>query len=74
MPPDEYDLTIVDVLACPQLAEEANVIATPTLLRAAPPPVRRIVGDLSDMERILAWIGFPSSGTSGRTNTEKKDG
>jgi circadian clock protein KaiB len=45
---DHYELTIVDVLECPQIAEDERILATPTLIREAPAPVRRIVGDLSD--------------------------
>ena len=47
------DLQIVDVLEHPEAAEAANVVATPTLIRRAPPPVRRIVGDLSLTATVL---------------------
>lgn len=58
MLPDQYELTIVDVLEKPQLAEEARIIATPTLIKAAPAPVRRIVGDLRDKEQVSLWMGI----------------
>lgn len=46
--PDRYEIVIIDVLERPQLAEEARILATPTLIKELPPPVRRIIGDLSD--------------------------
>jgi len=40
----------------PQLAEEDKILATPTLSKILPPPVRRIIGDLSDRERVLIGL------------------
>mgnify|MGYP006305455309 CR=1 FL=1 len=51
-----YELSIIDVLEHPHLAEEARIIATPTLVKTSPPPVRRIVGDLSDNAQVLKWL------------------
>ncbi|MCK6555840.1 circadian clock KaiB family protein [Candidatus Binatia bacterium] len=53
-----YELSIVDVLAQPQVAEAENVLATPTLVKELPPPNRRVVGDLSDLARVLAALGL----------------
>jgi circadian clock protein KaiB len=53
---DRYELVIVDVLENPDAAEAANIVATPTLIRRAPLPVRRIVGDLSLTEAVLDTI------------------
>ncbi len=47
------ELHIVDILENPEAAEAANIVATPTLIRRAPLPVRRIVGDLSLTETVL---------------------
>jgi len=47
-----YALKVIDVLKNPQLAEEDKILATPTLAKILPPPVRRIIGDLSDRESI----------------------
>ena len=44
------------VLKNPQLAEEDKILATPTLSKILPPPVRRIIGDLSDRERVLIGL------------------
>ena len=49
-------LEVVDVLEQPDLAEEAKVLATPTLIKLLPPPIRRIIGDLSDREKLLVGL------------------
>ena len=51
-----YALKVIDVLKSPQLAEEDKILATPTLSKILPPPVRRIIGDLSDRERVLIGL------------------
>ena len=48
-----FRLEIVDVLEEPERAEEDRVLATPTLLRIEPAPCRRILGDLSDLPRLV---------------------
>ena len=48
-----YALKVIDVLKSPQLAEEDKILATPTLSKILPPPVRRIIGDLSASEKVL---------------------
>ena len=53
-----YSLQVIDVLHEPQLAEEAGILATPTLEKVAPLPVARIVGDVSGGERVLAELGL----------------
>lgn len=49
----DYKLEIIDVLEHPQLAESDKILATPTLIRETPPPLRRIIGDLSDQDKVL---------------------
>ena len=51
-----YSLKVIDVLKNPQLAEEDKILATPTLSKILPPPVRKIIGDLSDRERVLIGL------------------
>ena len=51
-----YALKVIDVLKNPQLAEEDKILATPTLSKILPPPVRRIIGDVSDRERVLIGL------------------
>lgn len=48
----------VDVLASPDLADAARILATPTLSDESQAPPRRIVGDLSDVDRILGFLGI----------------
>ena len=55
------ELTVVDVLERPQLAEDARILATPTVVRHLPLPARRIIGDLSDPERVVLWLDLPLS-------------
>jgi circadian clock protein KaiB len=51
-----YELEIVDVLENPQRAEDEKILATPTLIKQLPPPLRRVIGDLSDKEKVLLGL------------------
>ena len=51
-----YELQIIDVLENPQLAEDEKILATPTLIKRLPPPLRRVIGDLSDKEKVLLGL------------------
>ena len=51
-----YALKVIDVVKNPQLAEEDKILATPTLAKVLPPPVRKIIGDLSDREKVLMGL------------------
>jgi circadian clock protein KaiB len=53
---DNHDLTVVDVLTDPVQAEEFHILATPTLLKLSPHPVRKLIGDLSDQDRVLGGL------------------
>jgi circadian clock protein KaiB len=50
------DLEVVDIYQRPMLAEGEQIIATPTLVKKLPLPLRRFIGDLSDMERIVLGL------------------
>jgi len=52
----EYDVEIVDLLENPQLAEGDEIVAIPTLVRRLPKPMRKIIGDLSDTDRVLVGL------------------
>ncbi len=52
----QYEVVIIDVLERPQLAEDERILATPTLIKQLPLPMRRIIGDLSDSERVLLGL------------------
>lgn len=51
-----YELEIVDVLEHPQRAEDERILATPTLIKQLPPPLRRVIGDLSDRDKVLLGL------------------
>ncbi len=53
-----YDLEVVDIYQEPGRATEAQIIATPTLIKEEPLPVRRLVGDLSDGNKVLQGLGL----------------
>jgi len=55
-----YELEIIDVLEFPQLAEDEKILATPTLIKQLPPPLRRVIGDLSDKEKVLFGLEVKS--------------
>jgi circadian clock protein KaiB len=51
-----YDIEIVDLLENPRLARGDQIVAVPTLVRKLPEPVRKIIGDLSNTERVLVGL------------------
>ncbi|OIO68074.1 MAG: circadian clock protein KaiB [Zetaproteobacteria bacterium CG12_big_fil_rev_8_21_14_0_65_55_1124] len=51
-----YELEVIDLYERPQLAQGDQIIALPTLIRKLPPPLRRIIGDLSDTGRVLVGL------------------
>ena len=58
-----YRIELVDLLENPQLARGDEIIAVPTLVRKLPQPVRRIIGDLSDTEKLLVGLQLRSAGS-----------
>jgi circadian clock protein KaiB len=60
----DYELSVVDVLEQPHLAEEERIIATPTLVKSSPSPVRRIIGDLSDVDEVALRLGLGESASA----------
>jgi circadian clock protein KaiB len=57
-----YRIEVVDVLEHPDLAEREKILATPTLIRQLPTPIRRIIGDLSDGSRVLLGLDLQPHG------------
>lgn len=51
-----YRIEIIDILEHPQLAEDERILATPTLIKNLPPPLRRLIGDLSETEKVLLGL------------------
>jgi circadian clock protein KaiB len=56
--PSDSQVEVVDLMDEPERAEEEQILAIPTLVRKSPEPVRRVIGDLSDIHRVLTSIGF----------------
>ncbi len=53
---DRYHIEVIDLLKNPKLARDNQILAVPTLVRKLPLPVRNIIGDLSDKERVLVGL------------------
>jgi len=51
-----YDIEVIDLLVNPQLAEGDQILAIPTLVKKVPEPVRKIIGDLSNEEKVLVGL------------------
>ncbi len=54
----KYRIEVVDLLVNPQLARGDQIFAVPTLVRQLPPPVKKIIGDLSNVERVLVGLNL----------------
>lgn len=52
----QYELEVIDLYQQPQLAQGDQIVAVPTLIKKLPAPLRRIVGDMSDTERVLVGL------------------
>lgn len=57
-----YSIEVIDLLENPQLAKGDQILAIPTLVRRLPPPLRKIIGDLSDTERVLVGLDVVPAG------------
>lgn len=66
-----YALKVIDVLKNPQLAEEDKILATPTLAKILPLPVRKIIGDLSDREKVLIGLDLLYEELKGKENIDE---
>ena len=54
----KYSIEVIDLLVKPQLAEGDQIFAIPTLVRKIPEPIRKIIGDLSNEERVLVGLNI----------------
>src|SRR6201987_2126439 len=54
----QYKIEVVDLMERPQLAEGDQILAVPTLVRKVPEPIRKIIGDLSDKEKVLVGLNI----------------
>ncbi|MCK9619559.1 MAG: circadian clock KaiB family protein [Methylobacter sp.] len=64
----KYEIEIIDILERPQLAEDERILATPTLIKSLPPPLRRLIGDLSETEKVLVGLDIRTSKSSANPN------
>ena len=55
---DKYTIEVIDLLLQPQLAEGDQILATPTLVKKVPEPIRKIIGDLSNEEKVLVGLNI----------------
>jgi len=53
-----YKLYVIDLLETPQLAQNDQILAIPTLVRKLPEPIRKIIGDLSDQNKVLVGLNL----------------
>ena len=53
---DDWELEVIDVVDRPDLADDARIFATPTVVKLTPAPIRRAIGDLSDIQRLAAAL------------------
>ncbi|GGE11341.1 KaiB 1 [Aureimonas endophytica] len=56
--PGRFEIELIDLRANPQLAREHNIVAIPTLVRELPTPIRKLIGDLSDTEKVLVGLSM----------------
>lgn len=54
--PGQFAIEVVDLKQAPHLAREHNIVAIPTLVRQLPVPIRKIIGDLSDTQKVLVHL------------------
>jgi circadian clock protein KaiB len=64
----QYEIEVVDLLENPKLAQGDQIIALPTLVRQLPPPVKKIIGDLAEEERVLVGLDLRSAQAAGLEN------
>lgn len=59
-----YAIEVIDLLVTPQLAAGDQIVAVPTLVRMLPPPLKRVIGNLSDTERVLVGLDIRPKGAT----------
>jgi circadian clock protein KaiB len=58
LPEDKYEIEIINLLKNPELSIIDGIIATPTLIKSYPLPPRKVIGDLSDVEKVIYGLGL----------------
>jgi circadian clock protein KaiB len=62
--PGRYQLEIIDIYQYPIFAKDGQIVAAPTLIKELPPPLRKIIGSMSDTERVLVGMDLKSKGNN----------
>lgn len=60
-----YTVEVIDLIKNPQLAQSDQILAIPTLVRNLPKPIRKIIGDLSNADRVVIGLNLAEGGTAG---------
>jgi circadian clock protein KaiB len=58
--PGDYDLKVIDIYQQPALASAEQILASPTLIKTSPAPLRRLIGDMSDEQKVRVSLGLQS--------------
>jgi circadian clock protein KaiB len=58
--PGKYELEVIDIYQHPVFAKEGQIVAAPTLIKELPPPLRKLIGSMSDTERVLRGMDLKS--------------
>ena len=57
---NQYEVEIIDILDEPQTAEREKILVTPTLIKQLPPPLQRVIGDMSNTDKVLLGLDLIS--------------
>lgn len=68
--PGEYSLQVIDLVQNPDAAFSEQILALPTLVRREPAPIRRIIGDLTNTDRVLVSLGVRTVESASNTTSE----
>jgi circadian clock protein KaiB len=66
---NRYQIEVIDLLKQPQLAQGDQIVAVPTLVRRLPPPIKRVIGDLSDTERVMVGMDLRAVPPNGNNDS-----
>jgi circadian clock protein KaiB len=58
--PGKYKIEVVDLKENPQLAVDEQIFAVPTVVKKFPPPIKKVIGDLSDLDKVLVGLDLSS--------------
>jgi len=68
-----YDLEVIDIFQQPVLAQGEQIIAAPTLIKELPAPIRKLVGDLSNLDRVLMGLDLKPRATAAAAQSQGED-